>query len=192
MEIGIGLILELPRHEPAVRLGELDGLVDHADGALGGGGYDHPRAEKPHELSPFDAKWLRHGDDQRISLGGAHHGKTNSCVSAGCLDHRLSRLELSRFFGCLDYSQGQSVLHGAKRVEGFNFYEEIYALWRQPVDPDYRCIAHRLENTLIFPPHIDSPDIRLLQREKYSTPGSPRPPSKVADFRFSGKRCGGG
>src|SRR6185437_12733016 len=36
VDIGVGFILELPGHEPAMRLGELDRLIDHAYSALGG------------------------------------------------------------------------------------------------------------------------------------------------------------
>ena len=111
MNIGIGFILKLPGHEPAMGLGKLDGLVDHAYSALGGGSYDDLRSKKPHQLTPLDAKWLCHGDHKRISLGCANHGKTNSRISAGRLYDRLARLELSRLFGRLDYPESQSVLH---------------------------------------------------------------------------------
>src|SRR6266481_543457 len=110
MKIGIGFILELPGHVPAVRLGKLDGLGDHADSPLGGGSYDHFRSKEPHELPPLDAKWLCHGDHKRVSLGGADHGETDPGISACRLYDRLARLELSRFFGCLDYPKGQSIL----------------------------------------------------------------------------------
>jgi len=35
MHVGVGLIPELPRQKPAVGLGELDGLFDHAHTAFG-------------------------------------------------------------------------------------------------------------------------------------------------------------
>ena len=37
MHVGVGLVLELAGEEPAVRLGELLGLVDHAGGAPAAG-----------------------------------------------------------------------------------------------------------------------------------------------------------
>src|SRR5258708_18414129 len=128
MKIGIGFILELPGHVPAVLLGKLDGLGDHADSPLGGGSYDHFRSKEPHELPPLDAKWLCHGDHKRVSLAGADHGKADSGISPCRLNDRLARLKLSGLFGRLDHPQSQSVLDGTKRVEGFNFYEKIHAL----------------------------------------------------------------
>jgi hypothetical protein len=111
MNIGIGFILELPGHEPAMGLGKLDGLVDHADGALGGGRDDHLGAKKAHQLAPLDAEWLRHGHHQRVSLGGADHGKTDAGISACRLDHGLTGLEFSGFFRRLDHAERQAVLH---------------------------------------------------------------------------------
>src|ERR1700674_1970864 len=111
MNIGIGLILKLPRHEPAMRLGKLDGLVDHADRPLGGGSYNDLRSKEPHELAPLYAKRLCHGDYKRISLGCANHGKRNPRISACRLDDRLGGFKLSRFFSRFDDPESQSVLH---------------------------------------------------------------------------------
>jgi hypothetical protein len=111
VKIGIGFILKLPSHEPAMRLCKFDGLVDHSDSALGGGRYDDLGSKEPHKLTPLHAKWLRHRDDERVSLRGAHHGETNSCISAGRFDDCLTRLKISLPFRRLDYSEGQAVLH---------------------------------------------------------------------------------
>src|ERR1019366_7626191 len=111
MNIGIGFILKLPCHVPAMRLGQLDGLIDHADSTLRGGSYNNLRSKEPHELAPLDAERLCHGDYKRIPLGCANHGKTNSRISACRFYDRLARLELSRLFGRLNYPESQSVLH---------------------------------------------------------------------------------
>ena len=155
MNIGIGFILELPGHVPAMRFGKLDGLIDHANGALGGGSYNDLRSKEPHQLAPLDAEWLRHGDHKRIALGCANHGKANSRISACRLDDGLARLELSRLFGRLDHPESQSVLDRTKRIEGFNLHEKVHALRRQTVDPHHRRIANRLEDILVFPSHAD-------------------------------------
>src|ERR1700681_3913476 len=135
MKIGIGFILKLPGHEPAMRLGKLDGLGDHAHTALSGGSYDDLRSKEAHQLAPLNAKRLCHGHHKRVSLGCANHGKTNPRVSACRLDDRLAGLKPSRLFGPLDDAQSQSVLDLAKRVEGFNLDEEVHALRRQTIDP---------------------------------------------------------
>src|SRR5664279_1801302 len=111
-------------------LGKLDGLGDHAHTALGGGSYDDLRSKEAHQLAPLNAKWLCHGHHKRVSLGCANHGKTNPRISACRLDDCLAGLKLSRLFGRLDDAQSQSVLHGTKRVEGFNLDEEVHALRR--------------------------------------------------------------
>ena len=92
MNLGIGVVLELPGQIPAIGVGQFDRLVDHADGALGGRRQDHLRAEETHQLAPLDAEGLGHGDDQRIALGRAHHRKPDTGVTAGRLDHGLAGL----------------------------------------------------------------------------------------------------
>ena len=95
MHVGIGLVLELAGQEPAVRLGQLDRLVHHAEAALGGGREHHLGAEEAHQLAALDAERFGHGDDQRIALRGAHHGEADAGVAAGRLDHGLAGLELA-------------------------------------------------------------------------------------------------
>jgi len=102
MDVGIGLVLELPGHEPAVSFCEFCGLVDHADGAFGRGRDDDLRSQKSHQLAALNAKRLRHRDHQRVALRGAHHGKADAGVAAGSLDHRLARLQLARPLGGLN------------------------------------------------------------------------------------------
>ena len=55
---GIGRILELPREEPAVLLGQRLGLADHAGPALGRGGQNHLGAEHAHDLAALDREGL--------------------------------------------------------------------------------------------------------------------------------------
>src|SRR5579871_3359422 len=111
MYIGIGLILELAGHEPAMRFGKLDGFIDHAHSALSGGSYDDLRSKKPHQLTPLDAEWLSHRDHKRVSLGCANHGKPDPRISARRLYDRLTGLKLSGLLSCLDDSESQSILH---------------------------------------------------------------------------------
>src|SRR3984893_8178005 len=169
MKIRIGFILELPGHVPAVRLGKLDGLVDHADRPLGGGSYDDFRAKEPHQLPPLDAEWFRHGDHKRVPLGGADHGKTDPGISACRLYDRLAGLKLSRFFVRLHYPKSQSILELTKRLESFDVYEKVHALRRQTIDPHYRRVADGFDDILVFPAHGPS------QRcdEKYCAPAAP-------------------
>src|SRR6202021_3503821 len=52
VEIRIGFVLELPRHEPAMGFGEFDRLFDHSDRSLGSWRDDDFCAEKPHQSPP--------------------------------------------------------------------------------------------------------------------------------------------
>src|SRR4051794_26823082 len=169
MNIRIGFVLKLPGHEPAVRLGQFDGLVDHAYRALGGRRYDHFRAEKTHQLAPLDAEWLCHGDHKRMSLGRANHRKANSRIAACGLNDRLARLEFSRFFSGLDHPKRQSILHRTKRVEGFDLDEEIYSGRRKAIDAHDGRVANGLDNALenpshAAPPNVASPSTRHIAR----------------------------
>ena len=165
VNIGIGFIFKLPGHEPAMRLGKLDGLVDHADGALGGGRDNHLCAKEPHQLAPFDAERLCHGNHKRISFGRANHGKTNSGISAGRLDDGLAGLELSGLFGRLDHPERQSVLYRTKRIEGFNLDEKVHAFRRQTIDPHHRRIADCFDNTLVCPSHAVLQHLNCLPQD---------------------------
>jgi len=161
MIIGICFILELAGHEPAMRPRELDGLVDHSHGAFGCRCYNHLCSEKPHQLAPFDAEGLCHGDDQGISLGSADHRKADSSIPARRFDDRLASLQLARFFGCFDDTKSQPIFHRTKWVEGFNLYEQIYAVWRKTIDPYHRRVTNRFDDALIFLSHVGS-DIALM------------------------------
>ena len=66
--VGVGLVLELPRQEPAVRLGEFDRLGDHAHAALRLRRQNHLGAEKAHQPATLDAELFRHRHHQRIAL----------------------------------------------------------------------------------------------------------------------------
>ena len=145
-------------------------LVDHADGALGRGRDDDLGAEEAHQLAPLDAERLCHGHHQRISLGGADHGKADAGIAAGRLDHGLAGLQLAGFFGRLDHAERQAVLHRAKRIEGLDLHKEIDARRRQPVDPDDRRVADGFEDTLVFPSHGAFPNIALLATSNIAAP----------------------
>ena len=94
--VGVGLVLELARHEPAIRGGQRLHLPDHADGALRRRGDHHLGPQEPHQPAPLDAERLGHDEHQRIALGRADHGQADAGVAAGRLDDGLARLQRSR------------------------------------------------------------------------------------------------
>ena len=150
VNVGIGFILELPRQEPAARLGELEGLGDHAHAALRRRRQHHLGAEETHQLAPFDAEGLGHGDDQRIALLRAHHRQPDAGIAGGSLDDGLPGFQLPRLLGGLDDAEREAILDRAQRIERLDLGEQIAARRRQPVDPDHRRIADRPEDVLEF------------------------------------------
>jgi hypothetical protein len=160
MHVGIGLVLELARQEPAVRLGELDRLVDHAHAALAGGREHHLGAEKAHQLAPLDREGLRHGHHQRIALLRADHGKPDAGIARRRLDHGLPGLERAGFLRRLNDAERQAVLDRAERIERLDLDEQVDAFRPQLVDAHDRRVADGLENICEFGHRID-PSLRL-------------------------------
>src|SRR5207237_6050719 len=130
------LVLELPRQEPSMFLGELDCLVHHACTTGGCRCDDDLGAEKAHQPSSLDAERFRHRHYEWVALRGADHGETDTCVAARCLDHCLSRLERTPSFRVLDDAECESILHGAEWIERLDLDVEIDARGCESVDLD--------------------------------------------------------
>ena len=92
VDVGIGLRLELVRQEPAIRLGQFDRLLVHAEALLGPRRQHDLGAEHAHQLAPFDREAVGHGDDQRVALLRADHREPDAGVAARRLDDGLARL----------------------------------------------------------------------------------------------------
>src|ERR1700733_16274309 len=148
MEIRVGFVLELPRHEPAIGLSQIDCLLDHSDRALGGRRYDDFGAQKAHQSPPFDAEALGHCEHERIPFSGADHRKSDAGVAARRLDDRLSGLGLAGLLRRLDDAKRQAVLDRAQRVERLDFYIEVDANRGEAVDPDNRRMSNGFQNAL--------------------------------------------
>src|SRR3546814_17467605 len=91
MEVGVSLVLELAAEKPAVTLGQLDRLGQHAGAFLRRRREDDLGAEKAHQLAPLDAEVLRHDDDQRIALLRAAHGEAEAGVAARSAERRVGK-----------------------------------------------------------------------------------------------------
>jgi len=139
--------------EPAVGLGEFDCLGHHPHAAFRCRCDRDLGAEKAHQLAPLDAERLRHRDDERIALLGAHHRQADAGVAARRFDHRLARLELAGRLGVLDHPEGQPILDRAQGIEGLDLDREAHIPRRQLADPDHRGVADRLEDVVELPTH---------------------------------------
>ena len=159
MHVRVSLVLELAGQEPAVRLGELGRLVDHAHAALGSGREHHLGAEEAHQLAPLDGKALSHGQHQRIALLRADHGQPDAGIAGGGFDDSLPGLELAGFFRRLDDAKRQAVLDRAERIEGLDLDVEVDAFRAQLVDLDHRRVANGFENVCELGHGID-PSLR--------------------------------
>ena len=149
VDLGVGGGLELAGQEPAVLLGQFNGLVVHA-GALEFLWRQHDLgAEEAHQPAALDGEAFSHGDDQRITLGGAHHGKADAGIARGGLDDGLAGLERAGLLGFLDDRDGEAVLHRTCRVERLELHVEVYAVWREVVDADGGRVADGVENAVI-------------------------------------------
>jgi hypothetical protein len=150
VHVRVGLVLELAGHEPAVRLGQFLGLVDHAHAALRRRGQHHLGAEKTHQTATLDAKGFGHRHDQRIALLGAHHRQANAGIAAGGFDDGLAGLEFAALLGRFDHPERQSVLDRAQRVERLDLDVEVYAGGCELVDLDDRRVADSFEDVRVF------------------------------------------
>ena len=68
MDVGVRLRFELVGEEPAVRLGEFDGLLVHTEAFERARREDDLRAEHSHELASLDGETVSHGDYERIAF----------------------------------------------------------------------------------------------------------------------------
>mmetsp|Transcript_96025 Transcript_96025/g.273767 ORF Transcript_96025/g.273767 Transcript_96025/m.273767 type:complete len:486 (-) Transcript_96025:54-1511(-) len=149
VELPVSLGLELVAEEPAVLLGELGGLGDHAGALVLLRGDDHLRAEHAHELAALDAERLRHGDDALVAALGCKHGNGDAGVARGGLDNGVARLEETLRLGVLDDGEGEAVLDGRERVEVFALGVDRATLRTHAVvNLDDRRVANGLRNVL--------------------------------------------
>src|ERR1700733_1836986 len=148
VEIRIGFILELPRHEPAVGFGQFDRFLDHSYRSLGSGRQHDFGAQKAHQSPPFDAEALGHRDNERIPFSGAHHRKSDAGVAARRLDDRLTGLEFAGLLRRLDNAKRQPVLDRAQWVEGLDFHIEVDPIRGEAVDADNRRVCNGFQNAL--------------------------------------------
>ena len=149
VHVGVGFVLELPAEEPAVRLGELDGLREHAAALLRRRREHDLGAEEAHQLAALDAEVLGHHDDERIALLRADHREPDAGVAARGLDDRLAGLQRAASLGALDDGPRQAVLDRAHRIEGLDLDVHVHAGRRELAEPHDRRVADRLEDVVV-------------------------------------------
>src|SRR5690606_31664681 len=148
MHVGVRLVLELPAQEPAVRLGELDGLLQHAGAFFGGRRQHDLRAEEAQQLAALDAEAFRHRDDERVALLRADHREPDAGVAARRLDDGLAGRKLAGLLRALDHGERHPVLDRAHRVEGLDLHVDVHARRGQLAELNERRVADRRENVV--------------------------------------------
>ena len=136
MVFGIGLVLELPRQEPAVLLRQLLGLPDHARAALRGRSQDHLGAQDPHQLPAFDRKAVRHQCNKGVPLDRADHRERDARVARCRFHDGLSWADRAAALRVLDDRDRQPVLDRRQGVEGLALDVHRRSSRRQALDLD--------------------------------------------------------
>jgi hypothetical protein len=149
VDLGVGLVLELAGHEPAVRVGQLLRLAEHADAGLDGGSEHDLGPVEAHELAALDAERLRHDDDQGIAALRADHGQPDPGVPARGLDDGLAGPQGARAFGGLDDAERQPILDRAARVHALQLGEQVRSRGSEPAKAEHRGPADDLGHMVV-------------------------------------------
>src|SRR5690606_23278116 len=143
------LVVELPAEEPAVRLGELACLREHARTLLRRRRQHDLRTEEAQQLAALDAEAFGHRHDERIAFLRADHREADAGVAARRLDDGLPGGELAGLLGALDDGARHAVLDRAHRIEGLDLDPDVDAGRRELPEPDERRTADRLEYVFV-------------------------------------------
>ena len=151
MNVGVRLRFELVGEEPAVRLGELDGLLIHPEAFERARREDDLGAEHAHELAPLDGEAVGHGHHERIALLRADHGEADARIAACRLDNGLAGLECAAALAFLNDVERKPVLDRSRRIEELGLGVDRPAGDAEIVDADGRRIADRVDNAVEEP-----------------------------------------
>src|SRR5262245_22081570 len=123
MDLGIGRVLELLRHE-RIRNGpeHLFRLGDRAVHALLARREHDLGAERLQQPAALEAHCLGHGDNKAVTLGGTGEGQTDAGVAAGRFDDGGVLVDLALAFGGLDHADADAVLDRPERGDILELY----------------------------------------------------------------------
>ena len=108
---GIRPVVELAHQHRGFGCTDLLRLGDGAPHAPGSGGEHQFGTEGTQYGPPFPAHRVRHGQDDAIAAGGAHHGQRDAGIAAGGLDDGAAGGELARGLGSIDHGQRDAILY---------------------------------------------------------------------------------
>ena len=112
VDVGVGFGFELPGQEPAILLGQLDGLW-YIPNPFRARGVSTTLAPRKRIIRAARREAVGHRDDQRIALGRADHGQPNAGVAAGGFNDRLAWLQRAAALGGLDDVEREPILDRA-------------------------------------------------------------------------------
>ena len=153
MDLGVGRILELLRHEKlAARAVDLVGVADRAGHAIGGGRQDEFGSECLEHPPAFEAHALRHRDPQFVAAGCADVGQTDPRVAAGGLDNDRVWADQPIPFGGIDHGGRDAVLHAPERIHVLDLADDrCHTAVGHPPQPDERRPADALRDVVANP-----------------------------------------
>jgi len=144
VNLGIGGVLELARHEAAAAgAGQhLFGPFDGSGHTFDCGGQDDFRAECQYESAAFDGGSFGHGNLQWVAACGADAGQSDTGIAAGCFEDGHTFLQCSGLLGRFDHGEGDSVFDAPERIQVFHFGDDFsWQIGGQSGEPDEGCIA---------------------------------------------------
>ena len=95
MDVGVGGVLELTRHEPAVGFGKLTAFGDHPHALLFLRCQDDFGTQESHEFAALNREGLDHYRHEWVALGSADHRQSDAGIPRCGLDHGLARLQFT-------------------------------------------------------------------------------------------------
>ena len=144
--------------EFSVLADDLLGLLHGAAHALGAGGQDDLGAVRAQHDPAFGGHGFRHGQDDLVAAGRAHHGQGDSGVAGRAFDDGAAGLEGTGLLGSVDDGDADPVLDAVGRVVELQLdgHGGVKA-FGQPVQPDQRSSAHQLGYIVIDRCHVCMP-----------------------------------
>ena len=129
--------------------GQFLGLAHHAAAAFGGGGQDHFRAVRAHQLAPLDGEGFHHGGDELVTARGGHQRQGHAGVAGSGFHDGVAGLQQALGFRVQDDGQCQAVLDRAAGIERFDLRIERDVRRGDAVQFHHRGAADGVEDAVV-------------------------------------------
>ena len=146
VDLGVGGVVELLRHEGAPLIGDLAGQVDGLVHAAQRRRLVHLGAIGAQQVGALAGHPLGERQDALVAARRADHRQRDAGVAAGRLDdQRATALDLARLLGSVDHRHPDPVLDRARRVEVLQFRADLGVdALAEALQGDHRRVADRV------------------------------------------------